>query len=78
MEEFGRRLFTAAGRELIRLGKEIDREEQRRRKSDPEGFLRRQTANHLENILQTLHGGEMSSAWKQLSMTLEPNAEPLV
>ncbi len=74
MEGFGRRLFTASGRELIRLGKEIDREEQSRRKSDPEGFLRQQAANHLQNILQTLHGGEMSSAWRQLSLTLERNA----
>jgi hypothetical protein len=69
MEEFGRRLWTATGRELLRLGKEIDREEQQRRKADPEGFLRRQAANHLQNILQTMHGGELSSAWKQLSMT---------
>jgi hypothetical protein len=71
MEEFGRRLFNASGRKLIRLGKEIDREEERRQKADPEGFLRQQAANHLEKILQTLHGCEMSSAWKQLSMTFE-------
>jgi hypothetical protein len=74
MEEFGHRLFSASGRELLRLGKEMDREEAKRRKADPEGFLRQQEAYRLQNILQTLHGGELSSAWKQLSMTLEPNA----
>jgi hypothetical protein len=74
MEEFGHRLFSASGRELLRLGKEMDREEAKRRKTDPEGFLRQQEAYRLQNILQTLHGGELSSAWKQLSMTLEPSA----
>jgi hypothetical protein len=73
MDEVGRRLLNATGRELIRLGKEIDREERKRRQSNPEGFLRRQAANHLQNILGTLHGGELSSAWRQLSMTLEPH-----
>ena len=74
MEEFVRRLWTASGRGLTRLVKEIEQEQQRRRKADPEGFLRQREADRLQNILQTLHGGELSSAWKQLSMTLEPNA----
>jgi hypothetical protein len=71
MDEFGRRLFSATGRQLIRLMKEWDREMKKRRKADPEGFAKHEQAIHLRRILQKLNGGEMSAAWKQLSTQLD-------
>jgi hypothetical protein len=71
MEEFARRAWTATGRKLIRLIGEVEREQEKRRKADPEGFVRQEQAAHLRDILERLYGGEMSAAWKQLSAMLD-------
>lgn len=71
MDDFGRRLFNASGRQSLRLGKEIEREQEKRRKADPEGFARQEQADHLRQILQMLPEGELSAAWLQLSAALD-------
>jgi hypothetical protein len=74
MDDLSRRLWSASGRKLLRLAKEFEREEERRRKADPEGFAKQERAAHLEDILNSVHGGEMSAAWQELSAAIDTQA----
>jgi hypothetical protein len=42
MEEFARRAWNATGRKLMRLINDVEREQERTRKADPERFARQQ------------------------------------